>query len=108
MSRYLFIARYGSEGSKGVIKLGGTDRRKTIDKMASDLGGHLESFDFAFGEDDVYATVELPNNKAAAAVALAVNSSGVTTVRTVVLLTPEEVDAAAQQTVNYRAPGTKE
>jgi len=108
MSRYLFIARYGSEGSKGVIKLGGTDRRKTIDQMASDLGGHLESFDFAFGEDDVYATVELPNNKAAAAVALAVNSSGVTTVRTVVLLTPEEVDAAAQQTVNYRAPGTKE
>ena len=108
MSRYLFIARYASEGSKGIVKGGGTDRRTTIAKMASDLGGHMESFDFAFGEDDVFTTVELPDNKAAAAVALAVNSSGLTAVRTVVLLSPEEVDAAAQQTVNYRPPGSKE
>lgn len=105
MSRYMFIARYTSEGSKGVLKGGGTDRRTIIDKMASDLGGHLESFDFAFGEDDVFTTVELPDNKAAAAVALAVNSSGMTKVRTVVLLSPEEIDAAAQQSVNYRPPG---
>jgi uncharacterized protein with GYD domain len=105
MSRYMFIARYASEGSKGVLKGGGTDRRTIIDKMASDLGGHLESFDFAFGEDDVFTTVELPDNKAAAAVALAVNSSGMARVRTVVLLSPEEIDAAAQQSVNYRPPG---
>jgi uncharacterized protein with GYD domain len=105
MSRYLFIARYASEGAKGVLKSGGTDRRTTIDKMASDLGGHMESFDFAFGEDDVFTTVELPDNKAAAAVALAINATGMTTVRTVVLLSPEEIDAAAQQTINYRPPG---
>ncbi len=108
MSRYLFIARYASEGSKGVLKSGGTDRRTAIDKLATDLGGHLETFDFAFGEDDVFTTVELPDNKAAAAVALAVNASGMTKVRTVVLLSPEDVDAAARQTVNYRPPGTKE
>ncbi len=76
MSRYLFIANYGSEGSKGLAKNGGTDRRTAIDKLASDLGGHLESFDFAFGEDDAFVTVDLPSNKAAAAVALAVNGSG--------------------------------
>ena len=108
MSRYMFIARYASEGSKGVAKSGGTDRRTTIDKMATDLGGHLESFDFAFGEDDVFTTVELPNNKAAAAVALAVNSSGAVHVRTVVLLSPEEIDAAVGQTVKYRPPGARE
>jgi len=73
--------------------------------MAEGLGGHLESFDFAFGEDDVYTIVELPDNKTAAAVALAVNSTGHTGVRTVVLMTPEEVDAAATQTVNYTPPG---
>ena len=55
---------------------------------------------------EVYATLELPDNEAAAALALAVNASGATTVRTVVLLTPEEVDAAAQRSVEYRPPGT--
>jgi uncharacterized protein with GYD domain len=60
---------------------------------------------FAFGEDDVYTTVELPDNKTATAVALAINSTGQTSVRTVVLMTPEEVDGAATQTVNYAPPG---
>ena len=74
--------------------------------MATDLGGHLESFDVAFGKDDVFCTVELPDNKAATAEALAENSSALTTVRTVVHLSPEEVDAAAQQAVSCRPPGS--
>jgi uncharacterized protein with GYD domain len=65
----------------------------------------MESFDFAFGEDDVYTLVELPDNKAAAAVALAVNSTGLAHVRTVVLMSPEEVDAATKQDVGYTPPG---
>jgi uncharacterized protein with GYD domain len=105
MSRYMFIAQYASEGAKGIVKGGGTDRRTTIDKLASEMGGRMESFDFAFGEDDVFTTIELPDNKAAAAVALAVNASGAAKVRTVVLLTPEEIDAAADHRVSYRPPG---
>lgn len=108
MSRYMIIANYASEGAKGLVQTGGTDRRTAIDKLASDLGGHLESFDFAFGEDDAFVTVELPDNKAAAAVALAVNATGLVKVRTVVLLTPEEIDSASQQNINYRPPGVKE
>ena len=42
---------------------------------------------------------------AATALALAVNQGGGATVSTVALLTPEEVDAAAKQSVGYRAPG---
>jgi hypothetical protein len=38
-------------------------------------------------------------------VALAVNASGAVNLRTVVLLTPEEIDAAARQTVGYTPPG---
>jgi uncharacterized protein with GYD domain len=101
----MFIAQYASEGAKGIVKGGGTDRRTTIDKLASEMGGRMESFDFAFGEDDVFTTIELPDNKAAAAVALAVNASGAAKVRTVVLLTPEEIDAAADHRVSYRPPG---
>jgi uncharacterized protein with GYD domain len=50
-------------------------------------------------------TVDLPDNESAAAVALTVNAAGGATIRTVVLLTPEEVDAAAERSVDYRPPG---
>lgn len=105
MARYMFIARYASDGVKGVVTAGGSSRRSAIEKTAAGLGGRLETFDFAFGKDDVYTIVELPDNTAAAAVALAVNSTGQTSVRTVVLMTPEDVDAAATKTVNYTPPG---
>ncbi|HEY7723573.1 MAG TPA: GYD domain-containing protein [Pedococcus sp.] len=105
MSRYMFIARYDSAGVKGVVSKGGSARAAVIEKLAADLGGRMESFDFAFGEDDVYTLVELPDNKAAAAVALAVNSTGLAHVRTVVLMSPEEVDAATRQDVSYTPPG---
>jgi uncharacterized protein with GYD domain len=65
----------------------------------------METFDFAFGEDDVFTLCELPDNKAAAALALAVNSAGLAHVRTVVLMTPEEIDAATKQDVSYLPPG---
>ena len=68
-------------------------------------GGRLESFYFAFGERDVYTVVDLPDNESATAVALTVNASGAVKVRTTVLVTPEEVDAAAKRSVEYRAPG---
>ena len=60
----------------------------------------------AFGEDDAYVTVELPDNVSAAAVGMAVGASGMVTSRTVVLLTPEEIDKAAKTQLAYRAPGS--
>lgn len=65
----------------------------------------MVTFDFAFGDDDVFTICELPDNKAAAALALTVNSTGLTRVRTVVLISPEEVDAASKQDVSYTPPG---
>jgi uncharacterized protein with GYD domain len=50
--------------------------------------------------------VDLPDNEAAAAIALAVNTSGAATVKTTVLLTPEQVDEAAKRSVDYRPPGS--
>jgi uncharacterized protein with GYD domain len=49
--------------------------------------------------------VDLPGPESAAAVALTVNASGAATVRTVVLLTPDDADAAAKRSVDYRPPG---
>jgi uncharacterized protein with GYD domain len=106
MPKYLIEASYTPEGVKGVQSAGGTSRRDAVSHMAEALGGALESFYFGFGDADAYVVVELPDNQAAAAVALAVNASGGATAKTTVLLTPEEVDAAAKQSVDYRPPGS--
>lgn len=106
MAKYLFVASYTSPGVKGVIAKGGTARREAVEKMAADLGGHVESFYFGFGEGDAFVTADLPDNVGAAAIALAVSASGMATVKTTVLLTPEEIDRAAATSVNYAPPGS--
>jgi uncharacterized protein with GYD domain len=106
MAKYLVEASYTREGVAGVQAKGGSSRRDAVAEMAAGLGGKVESFYFGFGERDAYVVVELPDNEAAAAVALAVNASGGATVRTTVLLTPEQVDEAAKRSVDYRPPGS--
>ena len=105
MPKYLIEASYTLEGVKAVRSSGGTSRRDAITELAESVGGRLESLYFAFGDHDVYVIADLPDNESAAAVALTVNSAGGAAVRTVVLLTPEEVDAAAKRSVDYRPPG---
>jgi uncharacterized protein with GYD domain len=105
MPKYLIEASYTLEGVKGLQRAGGSSRRDAVATVAESVGGRLESFYFAFGDRDVYTIVDLPDNESATAVALTVNASGAVTVRTTVLLTPEEVDAAAKRSVDYRPPG---
>ena len=76
MPKYLFEAHYSADGAKGVVKEGGTLRRAAVARMAESVGGKLESFYFAFGGVDAYATIDLPDNASAAAVALAVSQAG--------------------------------
>ena len=104
MPRFLFIADYAPQGAKAILSAGGTARRSAVEKMCADVGGRVETFDFAFGSDDVYTIVDLPDAKTAAAIALAVNASGSTRLRTVVLMTPEEVDGLGQVQADYRPP----
>ena len=106
MSKFLFEASYTTDGIKGVQSAGGSSRRDAVAQVAESVGGKLESFYFAFGERDAYVVVELPDNESAAAVALTVNAAGGATVKTVVLLTPEEVDVAAKRSVDYKPPGS--
>jgi uncharacterized protein with GYD domain len=105
MPKYLVEASYTADGVKGVQSAGGSSRRDAIAALAQSVGGQLESFYFAFGERDVYTVLDLPDNETATAVALTVNASGAVNVRTTVLVTPEEVDAAAKRSVDYRPPG---
>lgn len=105
MPKYLLEAHYSTEGAKGVMKEGGSGRRAAVAKMAEGVGGKLDSLYFAFGGVDAFAVVDLPDNVTAAAVALAVSQSGAASLKTIVLLTPEDMDKAAKKSVEYRAPG---
>jgi uncharacterized protein with GYD domain len=105
MPKYLIQATYTADGLKGVLQDGGTGRRQVVEGMAESVGGRVEQMYFAFGETDVYLIVDLPSNAAAAAVGLRVSASGAVRTKTVVLLTPEEIDESTRLEVAYRAPG---
>jgi uncharacterized protein with GYD domain len=105
MAKFLVIASYTAEGIKGVISKGGSARKDAVKKMVTGLGGKMESFYFGFGEGDAYVIIDLPDNVSAAAVGLAVSATGLASTKTVVLLTPEEIDQAAKTQVAYKAPG---
>ena len=105
MPKYLFQASYTLQGEEGVRSKGGSDRRDAVVDTMRSVGGELECLYFEFGDRDAFAIVDLPDNEAAAAVSLIENAAGGATVKTTVLLTPEQIDEAASRAVSYRPPG---
>jgi len=106
VAKYLLKVSYSAEGIKGVIKEGGTSRVAAVEKTVAGMGGSLEGFYFAFGDSDVYVIADLPDHASAMAVAATVGSSGaLSSYETVVLVSPEEIDAAMKKAVDYRPPG---
>jgi uncharacterized protein with GYD domain len=103
--RYMIQASYTAEGLKGLQKDKASGRKAAVSKAAEALGGKLEALYYAFGEDDVVAILDLPDNVSASALSLAVSASGIVRTRTTPLLTVDETDQALQKSVNYRAPG---
>jgi uncharacterized protein with GYD domain len=105
MTKFLIRASYTAEGIKGVLKVGGTNRKQIVEKMINDIGGKMEAFYYAFGDHDVYSIAELPDMASVAALALTINASGLVSVSTTLLLDTEEIDKATKISVNYRPPG---
>ena len=105
MAKYMLRVNYTADGAKGLMKDGGSARRSAAQRVAESVGGRIESFYFAFGETDAFVIAELPDSASAAAIALTVSASGGATSRTTVLMTPEDVDAAAKKSPQYSAPG---
>jgi uncharacterized protein with GYD domain len=105
MGKYLLIASYTADGARGLMKEGGSKRRESAERAVESVGGRLEAFYYAFGENDAYVVIDAPDHASVAAASLAINASGAVQAKTVVLLTPEEVDQATKKSVTYRAPG---
>ena len=106
MSKYLIRANYVGDGIKGLMSEGGSRRRDAAKAAVESVGGTLDCMYYAFGDTDVYAICDLPDQASATAVSLLINSSGAVTLNLVPLMTPEDVDAAVAKAPKYRAPGT--
>ena len=106
MPKFMVEVKYTSAGLQGVRKEGAGARIRAISTLAGQLGGSMESFYFSFGDVDAYVIVDLPDDETAAALAIAVDASGLVSITTTKLLTGEQVDQALAMSVPYRAPGT--
>ena len=100
MPKYLMQVSLTKDGAKGVAKDGGTKRRQAAEQFFKSAGGKLEALYFAFGDTDVFAIVDF-----AAAISLAGNGAGQANIKATVLITPEEMDQAAQKSQGLRPPG---
>jgi uncharacterized protein with GYD domain len=105
MPKYLLKASYNAEGVRGVMKDGGSKREAAARALVKSLGGKVECFYFAHGDADAFVICEFPDVPSALAGVMAVNASGLVTASTIPLLSPKEVDEAAQKSGKYKAPG---
>ena len=105
MSKFLMQVSFTRDGIKGLAQEGGTRRRQAVEQFFGAVDGKLEALYFAFGDTDVYAVADFPDNVSAAALSLAANAAGAVRVKATVLITPEEMDRAAQKCQGLRPPG---
>jgi uncharacterized protein with GYD domain len=95
MPKYLFEVSYNADGMKGLLKEGGSSRVAQATNMVQGLGGKVELFYHAFGETDAFTIVDVPDAATAAAISQTANATGAVRVRTMALMTPEDIDQAS-------------
>jgi uncharacterized protein with GYD domain len=105
MPRYLFQITYTETGLQGILKEGGSQQREAMQTAIKSLEGWLEAIYFSFGEIDMYVIAQLPDNVSASAFSMIASSAGAAKVKTIVLISPEEIDTATKKTINYCPPG---
>jgi uncharacterized protein with GYD domain len=106
MAKYIIIGSYTAEGTKGLLKDGGSGRAEATSKLASSLGGTLDSIHFSATAPAYFIVMDLPERGSAAAIAATVVATGAVTVEQCVeLLTPTQMDDVAKKSPVYRAPG---
>lgn len=90
MAKYLVTGGYTAEAWSSMIE-NPTSREAAARKIAEALGGKLDSFYWAFGEDDFVAIFDAPDDVVAGALSVTVGSSGaLRNVRTTKLITSDE------------------
>lgn len=104
MAKYLARVALNAEGIRLLRQEKASGRRAAVTKFVEAAGGKVEAFYFAFGQDDVFLIIDLPENIAAAAVSLVNNSAGNVRATYTPLLSVEEMDRAVDRAATLRAP----
>lgn len=108
MASYLLEVSYTSAAMAALVA-NPQDRTQVVSKAVKKLGGKVIGFWFAFGESDVIGVVDMPDNAAMAAFALAIAAGGACSkVKTTALLSMTEAMAAMQNasTTGYKPVGS--
>lgn len=106
MTYYLIQASYAPQAVAAMIK-NPQDRAAAVRPMIERAGGTLHGLWFTFGDSDIVAIAEMPNNVSAAAVSMAIGSSGaMSSYRSTPMLTAGEAVEAMQKaaSVSYQPP----
>lgn len=107
VAKYMVLFSLTSEAVKGFIAKP-SDRAGVVRGIAESLGGSLESYYWLFGQYDGMAIIALPDSHTAAAVSLAVTSSGAfSRLETHELIEASDLARIAEQArgISYRPPG---
>jgi uncharacterized protein with GYD domain len=107
MPHFMFQASYSGDALSALGK-NPEDRTDTVRRLIESVGGRLESFYLCFGEFDAVCIYEVPDNTAAAAIAIAAGASGsIATSKTTPLLTGDEGREAMARSGSaaYSPPG---
>jgi uncharacterized protein with GYD domain len=103
MPHYMFQARYSTDAIKAMVDKP-QDREAAARPLIEALGGKLHNLFFCFGQEDVVAMIEAPNDEAMAACALVVAASGAFSGgSTTKLMTSAEAMAAMKKAQSGRA-----
>ncbi len=105
MAKYMYRTKYTQSGLQGLLREGGTGRRAALTQTIEGMGGKLEGFYYAVGDDDLILIAEIAAEATAMAIALNIAAAGALEVSTTVLVSPETIDEAVNKSVPYRLPG---
>ena len=108
MPHYMLQASYNQDQIKAMVD-NPQDRAVAARKLMEGMGGKMECFYFTFGDSDIVAIGEFPDNETAVACAMAVAGSGTTSsYKTTVLVTPDQAVEAMKKAGaamgSYRPP----
>lgn len=106
MSKYLVRANYVGDGVAGLLAEGGTKRTEAAQAALASVGGTIDCMYFAFGDTDVFAIADIPDQASAVAVSLLINATGSVSVELTPLMTAADVDEAVKKSPTYTPPGT--
>jgi uncharacterized protein with GYD domain len=110
MARYLLQVAYTPEAWAAQLK-NPQNRVQIVSQLLQRFGGSFESAYMAFGEYDIVAIMDLPDNVSAAAVSMVVSAGGaVKAIKTTPLMTVDEgleaMRKGGEAVASYRPPGT--